>query len=86
MAETTIAPAQQAATKLDAQTYTVEQLAGLLQCSPRHVWRQLDLNKIPGVIRCGRLVRFSRSVIDRWLAGQPESWIDADAARQGASR
>ncbi len=54
-----------------ANTYTVEQLAGLLQCSERHVWRLTDQDKIPGKIRLGRLVRFARPQVDAWLLGQP---------------
>jgi excisionase family DNA binding protein len=73
MPDTLIPPAVQAAVKPDAVggTYTVADLARLLQCSERHVWRQIDLNAIPGKILIGRLVRFSRAVVDRWLAGQP---------------
>lgn len=55
-------------------TYTVEQLAGLLNCSTRHV-RRLDVEgAIPGRIKLGRLVRFSRRVVDRWLS--PETQRD----------
>lgn len=60
---------QAALTVIEPATYTVPDLARLLNCSERHVWRQIDLRKIPGVIRCGRLVRLSRHVIDAWLAG-----------------
>ena len=67
---TTTSPAPQPAAQLDSATYTVEQLAALLQCSTRHIWRMCDLNKIPGRIRFGRLVRFSRVVVDAWLGGE----------------
>jgi excisionase family DNA binding protein len=70
MPDTIVPPAAQAAAKLDAGTYTVSDLARLLQCSERHIWRQIDLNAIPGKICVGRLVRFSRSVVDKWLAGE----------------
>ena len=62
--------AQTALATVASATYTVADLARLLSCSERHVWRQLDMGRIPGVIRCGRLVRLSRRVIDSWLAGQ----------------
>jgi excisionase family DNA binding protein len=52
---------------IEPATYTVPELARLTQSSERHIWRQLDLGRIPGVIRCGRLVRFSRRIIDEWL-------------------
>jgi excisionase family DNA binding protein len=71
MNDAIVPPVLARAPKIDnSGTYTVDQLAGILQCSPRHLWRQIDLNKIPGKIRCGRLVRFSRAVIDAWLAGE----------------
>jgi excisionase family DNA binding protein len=54
---------------LDRQTYTVRNLATMLQCSDRHVWRLADQNLIPGKIRLGRLVRFSRRLVDEWIAG-----------------
>jgi excisionase family DNA binding protein len=56
--------------RIETSTYTVEQIAGMLQCSERHVWRLADANKIPGKLRIGRLVRFSRQLVDAWLAGQ----------------
>jgi excisionase family DNA binding protein len=58
---------QPAVATVEPATYTVADLALLLNCSERHVWRQIDLRLIPGVIRCGRLVRLSRRVIDDWL-------------------
>jgi excisionase family DNA binding protein len=48
--------------------YTTRDLAQLLQCSGRHVWRLIDMGTVPGVIRLGRLVRLHRPTIDRWLA------------------
>jgi excisionase family DNA binding protein len=54
-------------TLLEAATYTVADLAHLLQCSERHLWRQIDLGRVPGVLRVGRLVRFSRAAVDAWL-------------------
>ena len=50
-------------------TYTVADLSRLLQCSVRHVHRMRAAARIPGVVHIGdRLVRFSRPVIDAWLA------------------
>jgi excisionase family DNA binding protein len=62
MDATTIPPAA------EAGTYTVPDIARLMQSSERHVWRQHDLDRIPGVIRFGRLVRFHRPTVDAWLA------------------
>jgi excisionase family DNA binding protein len=52
-------------------TYTVPDIAQLIQSSERHIWRLADQGKIPGRVKgLGRLVRFSRSAVDAWLAGQ----------------
>jgi excisionase family DNA binding protein len=54
------------------EAYKIEEIAALLQCSVRHVFRQSKQNKIPGKIHCcGRLSRFSRAAVDAWLAGEP---------------
>jgi excisionase family DNA binding protein len=50
------------------QCFTVEDLAELLQCSTRHVWRQLDAGKLLAAIRIGRLVRWPRKLIEDWIA------------------
>jgi excisionase family DNA binding protein len=52
---------------LDPATYTVHDIARLLQCSDRHIRRLDDRNLIPGKIRSGRLVRFVRRVVDQWI-------------------
>ena len=52
-------------------TDTVPDIARLTQSSERHIWRLADQGKIPGRVKgLGRLVRFSRSAVDAWLAGQ----------------
>ncbi len=52
--------------------YTVAQLADLFQCTIGHVQRQRKAKAIPGEIRIGKSVRFSRDVVDRWLVeGRP---------------
>lgn len=51
-------------------TYTADELARLLRCSERHVQRLTERGEIPGLIRVGRLVRYSRVAVDAWLAGE----------------
>jgi excisionase family DNA binding protein len=64
--------------ELDVATYTVAQLAAALQCSERHLWRQIDLGRVPGVLRVGRLVRIARAVADAWIAdGAPAQRRDS---------
>jgi excisionase family DNA binding protein len=51
----------------DSGTYTVSDIAEKLQCSERHVFRLISQKKIPGVCQFGRLRRFRKVEIDRWL-------------------
>ncbi len=69
MSTSTMPPGAAPEPSKEAAIYTVEQLASQAQCSPRHIWRLIDLGKIPGVIRLGRMVRISRAAADSWLAG-----------------
>jgi excisionase family DNA binding protein len=65
---TSTAPAPATPATVEAATYTVRDLALVLHCSERHVWRQIDLGLVPGVLRIGRLVRLHRATVDSWLA------------------
>jgi excisionase family DNA binding protein len=59
-------------------TYRVPDIARLAQASDRHIWRLIDAGKVPGRIKgLGRLVRFSRSAIDAWLAGKTAKEVDS---------
>jgi excisionase family DNA binding protein len=52
-------------------TYTIADIARLTQSSERHIGRLHAQGKIPGRIPdLGRVVRFSKSAVDAWLAGQ----------------
>jgi len=59
--------------RVEPATYTRRDLADLLDVSERHVDRMTAAGEIPGVFRSGRLVRFRRAVIDRWLAGESDT-------------
>lgn len=64
----------------DAALLDVRQVAGLLNCSPRHVYRLCDGGRIPQPVRLGALIRWSRAAITQWIAeGCP-------ACRQGGRR
>jgi prophage regulatory protein len=56
-------PTRDAAALLD-----VEQVAALLHCSPRHVYRLSDAGRMPPPVRLGVLVRWSRQALDSWIA------------------
>jgi excisionase family DNA binding protein len=53
---------------IEAATYTVADLAQLMKCSERTVHRMKDERSIPGALKIGRLVRFSKRLVDEWLA------------------
>ena len=46
----------------------VEQVAQMLNCSTRHVYRLADAGKMPRPVKLGALVRWRKDVIDRWVA------------------
>jgi excisionase family DNA binding protein len=46
----------------------VRQVAAVLGCSPRHVYRLADAGKMPKPVRLGALVRWSKATIEKWIA------------------
>ena len=46
---------------------TVREVAQLLGCSPRHVYRMTDAGKFPRPIKFGTLVRWPRSTVESWV-------------------
>jgi excisionase family DNA binding protein len=59
--------------RVDTAVYSRRQMADLLDVSERHIDRMVRAGQIPGVFRSGRLVRFRRAIIDRWLDGESDS-------------
>lgn len=50
----------------------VRTVATLLACSPRHVYRLADADRMPRPLRLGTLVRWDLDAIDQWIrAGCP---------------
>lgn len=47
----------------------VKQVAAMLGCSPRHVYRLADAGKMPASVRIGSLVRWQKDKLDHWIAG-----------------
>ena len=61
---------QQTQDKLDAiarGTYTAEDLSKLLNCTIQHIRNMDSKGAIPGRIKFGRLVRWSKKLVDTWL-------------------
>lgn len=49
---------------------TVEQVAEILGIAPVSVRRHAELGSLPAPVRIGRIVRWKRSDIARWLQAQ----------------
>lgn len=50
-------------------TYAIPELSEMLGVSERHIHRLKDGNGIPGLLKLGGRIVFSKAVIDKWLAG-----------------
>jgi len=46
----------------------VDDVAGLLACSARHVYRLADMGRMPRPVKLGALVRWRRASIMAWIA------------------
>jgi excisionase family DNA binding protein len=51
----------------EGQLMTADDVARLLRCSKRHIYRLTDSNRMPSPVRLGNLVRWRRNEIDRWI-------------------
>ncbi len=58
----------------------VNVVAEKLACSPRHVYRMSDGDRMPRPIRLGALVRWDLDEIDRWIS------TGCPSCRKGAGR
>lgn len=47
----------------------VGQVADLLQCSPRNIYRLADAGKMPRPMKIGSLVRWPKAILAEWIAG-----------------
>ena len=51
-----------------AAMLTVEEVAAILKCSPRTVYRLADAGKVPPPCRLGALVRWPANVVQSWIS------------------
>lgn len=56
------------ATTTEAAMLDVKEVATLLRCSTRHVTRLEESGQMPPAVRLGRLCRWNRIVIEKWLS------------------
>ena len=47
---------------------TVDDVAGLLTCSTRHVWRLADSGQMPRPVKLGGLRRWHPATLESWIA------------------
>jgi excisionase family DNA binding protein len=52
--------------------FTAEQVAALLQCSPKTIYRLAKLDATLPAIRVGGLLRFPRLKLEQWLAARTQ--------------
>ena len=50
--------------------YSVKEVAALLDCSTREVYRLRDARKVPAPIKLGGMVRWIKTELDQWLANR----------------
>lgn len=50
------------------QLLDVRELATILNCSSRHIYRMTDAGRMPRPVRLGVLIRWKKAEIDAWLA------------------
>jgi len=65
---------------LPAPMLKVEEVADILKCSARTVYRLADAGKMPPPCRLGAMVRWSAAAIDAWIAA------GCPACRRGGRR
>ena len=46
----------------------VHDVAAMLKCSARHVWRLADAGKMPRPYKVGALRRWDRATVERWVS------------------
>lgn len=60
-------PSRAAERESAPEVLTVLELAKLLRCGRNTIYRMVELGQVPGTIRLGRALRFSRSAVRSWL-------------------
>jgi len=53
---------------MDSAMLTVHDVARMLNCSARTVYRLADSGRIPRPVKLGALVRWPREVVEQWIA------------------
>ena len=59
---------QAAAPVVNAALISIHDVATLLDCSTRHIYRLVDARRIPQPIKLGALLRWVRADFEQWIA------------------
>ena len=59
---------QEAAPVVNAALISIHDVATLLDCSTRHIYRLVDTRRIPQPIKLGALLRWVKSDFEQWIA------------------
>ncbi|MHC4961724.1 MAG: helix-turn-helix transcriptional regulator [Planctomycetota bacterium] len=59
---------QEAAPVVNAALISIRDIATLLDCSTRHVYRLVDTQRIPQPIKLGAMLRWIKTDIEHWIA------------------
>ena len=54
--------------QVDHALLDVREVAAMLSCSVRHVYRLADAGRLPAPVKLGALVRWPRREIEQWIA------------------
>ena len=60
---------EKAKIQLSAELVSVQQVAKMLNCSTRHVYRMSDAGRMPKPVKLGSLVRYNKAAVQKWIDG-----------------
>lgn len=63
-----ITTGQAAVPVVNAALISIQDVAALLDCSTRHIYRLIDTRRIPQPIKLGALLRWVKSDFEQWIA------------------
>ncbi len=59
---------QEAAPVVNAALISIQDVATLLDCSRRHIYRLVDTRRIPQPVKLGAMLRWVKADFEQWIA------------------
>jgi len=59
---------QETAPVVTAALYSIDDVAEILNCSTRHIYRLVDTCRMPQPVKLGALLRWVKTDIEHWIA------------------